>query len=283
MSFNSDSNANKFKKSYFNGFVDTNNNVIARDKLISNNLQSLSGSLYIGTDNNSSNIYIGDTNTNVNINGTLNYINTTNLEVTDKLIRLGKGSINCSNSGIEIEENGNIASYIKINDNKSEFIIKYPNDGNSYDMITRKNLESNISDIDHHIILDGGCQQDYVIGGSLNIGGRLSSPTIYTNKLITNDNFIKLSGSIILNNNFQLPLYRSINNPNSIYQSTLNLNSLIVGQTIKFIIYPYIRIKFNFSTTSKIFFNHINDLYYNEYYIASELTSIQLYYKNELL
>lgn len=282
MSFNSDSNANKFKKSYFNGFVDTNSDVIARNKIISNNLISLSGSIYIGTDTNTSNIYIGNSSSNIFLDGNTTNVETQNLEVNDKLIRLNKNGINSSNSGIEIEENGNISSYIKISDDKFNYKIKYPNDGNAYDMITRKNLESNISSIDHHIILDGGCQQDYIIGGSLNIGGRLTTPSIYCNHIFSNDNFNKLC-AVLITNTIQIPIYKSLLDTSSKIYTNLNLNSIVLNQTVKMFLYPYVKLKLNFGTIEKIFFNTKDDLYYDEIYINLNIVSLFVYYKNNFI
>jgi len=55
----------------------------------------------------------------ITVNGTLSYLNTTNLEVTDKLIRINKGGAagSAGGSGIEIEENtaASVAGVINVN------------------------------------------------------------------------------------------------------------------------------------------------------------------------
>jgi hypothetical protein len=65
---------------------------------------------------------------NLTINGTLTNVNTTNLEVTDKLITLnnGGGVASGGGSGIEIEESGAITGYIKIASDRIGWDLKSP-------------------------------------------------------------------------------------------------------------------------------------------------------------
>jgi hypothetical protein len=77
---------------------------------------------------NATTINIGNGSSVVNIQGTLNYQNVTNLEVTDKLIRLNKnGAINsASDSGFELEENAVVTGYVKSNSSRNAWLLKAP-------------------------------------------------------------------------------------------------------------------------------------------------------------
>jgi hypothetical protein len=88
---------------------------------------NLGETLNIGTSN-SNIINIGNNNTVVNIQGSLLYQNVTDLEVTDKLIRLNKGgSIGSgSSSGFEIEENNVVTGFLKTNANRTGWSLKSP-------------------------------------------------------------------------------------------------------------------------------------------------------------
>lgn len=68
----------------------------------------------------------GDT---VTVAGTLTTINTTNLEVEDKLIKLNKnnGPNSGFSSGIEIDENNVVTGYIKTSSDRNSWICKAPN------------------------------------------------------------------------------------------------------------------------------------------------------------
>jgi len=283
MSFGSNNSANKFKKTYVKDFIHCDGKVIANESLQSNNLISLSGgNLNIGTDSNTSSIYIGNNNSSIYLNGTTSYVNSTNLEVKDNIILINKDGINCGNSGIEIEENGVIESFIKISDDKQNFKIKYPFNNDTYDMITKKNLESNISSIDSHIIQSGGCEDDYQISQNLLVGGKITTPSIYCKNLYSNQPFNKFIGKIIVNN-FEIPLYKSILDSSIKIYTNLNLNSLILNTSIKIYLYPYTKVKLNGSIISKLFFNPKDDIYYEEYYINFTVLSIHCYYKNILI
>lgn len=63
------------------------------------------------------------------VNGSLTYLNSTNTDITDKLITLNKGGAAASagGSGIEFEENAIITGYIKIAADRDGFELKAPN------------------------------------------------------------------------------------------------------------------------------------------------------------
>lgn len=62
------------------------------------------------------------------VDGTLTYVNTVDLNVTDKLITINKGGAAASGAGagIEIEENSVATGYIKVNATRDGFLIKAP-------------------------------------------------------------------------------------------------------------------------------------------------------------
>jgi len=66
---------------------------------------------------------------NLDTTGTLTYVNTTNLQVTDKLITLNKSGLAASAaaSGIELEENAVITSYVKTSADRDSWEAKAPN------------------------------------------------------------------------------------------------------------------------------------------------------------
>ena len=86
---------------------------------------------------NGSTINIGTSGSTVNIIGNTNTIQTTHLQVYDNLITLNKGGQTSSMSGIEIEENGNIASYIKVSNTRDSFDVKVPTDNTNYTMVLK--------------------------------------------------------------------------------------------------------------------------------------------------
>lgn len=73
-------------------------------------------------------INIGNIGATVNINGTLNAVNTTNLEVTDKLITVNNGGAAASSngSGIEVEEDALITGYLKIGNTRQSWDMLAP-------------------------------------------------------------------------------------------------------------------------------------------------------------
>lgn len=73
-------------------------------------------------------INIGNSNTEVNIFGTRNWITVTDLEITDKLIRLNKNGPDGSGfgSGFEIEENNIVTGYFKTNLDASMWRMRVP-------------------------------------------------------------------------------------------------------------------------------------------------------------
>jgi hypothetical protein len=75
----------------------------------------------------------------ITVNGTLTFINTTNLEVTDKLIRINKGGAAASGggSGFEIEEDGLITGSFKSSSNRQGWDLLAP--ANAYALTLNQN------------------------------------------------------------------------------------------------------------------------------------------------
>lgn len=157
-----------------NGDVDLTGNlkVISGDILISSDkkIDTINpGILNIGTAN-SDIINIGKPGSSVNIEGALLYQNVTNLEVTDKLIRINKGGSNGSGigSGFEIEEGEIITSYFKTNGSRNGWSLKVPSksaDFNlSFDLLSTTNREQKFQNEDGTIALIGtGLKDDRYI------------------------------------------------------------------------------------------------------------------------
>lgn len=85
------------------------------------------GTLLVGAG--ATTVTIGGAGSTVNIVGTLQYNDVTNLEVTDKLITVnaGGGAATASGAGLEIEENSVITGYTKISADRNSLEIKAPN------------------------------------------------------------------------------------------------------------------------------------------------------------
>lgn len=125
---------------------------------------------------------IGDT---VNIMGSLVYVDTTNLQVTDNNIILNKGgnSTTSPSAGISIEESGNSSSgYLRLNANRDGWVIKAPTSTegkvveeknyriqfNALVAVNRKFVLWNQVDNDHQFFgfgFDGGSNLRYQVSG----------------------------------------------------------------------------------------------------------------------
>ena len=83
----------------------------------------------IGTSPAPTTINIGAAGDTVNITGNLEYVNTTNMTVSDKLVTLNKGGAlySAAGAGFEIEENGSITSYVKTSTDRNSFVFRSPN------------------------------------------------------------------------------------------------------------------------------------------------------------
>lgn len=127
--------------SSLNGFAVNVQNVNATDIFGSLDAATIGGTLSIGTGYASAinigtgpsatNITLGGSSDTVTIAGTLTAVNTTNLEVSDKLITLNKGGAASSGggSGFEIEENGSATGYVKVNTGRTGYQLKPPSTG----------------------------------------------------------------------------------------------------------------------------------------------------------
>lgn len=82
----------------------------------------------IGTGSGVTSINLGGAGDTVNVAGTLTYINTTNLTVTDKLITLNKGGLVSSGDacGLEVEENNLPEGFLKVGNVRNSWLLKAP-------------------------------------------------------------------------------------------------------------------------------------------------------------
>jgi hypothetical protein len=120
------------------GIVSTASQTIAGDKTFPDSILADGGidvtatvgsdTLAIGTGN-ANVINIGNSGATINIQGTTNYEDVDQLQVTDPLITLnrGGGAGSASNSGIELEENSVITAYCETSANRNSWILKAPN------------------------------------------------------------------------------------------------------------------------------------------------------------
>lgn len=83
----------------------------------------------IGTGTDTNTINIGGANTTINMTGTVNNQNVTNLDIDDKLITINKGGAASSGAvaGIDLEEGGSSTGYIKTSADRNSWEIKAPN------------------------------------------------------------------------------------------------------------------------------------------------------------
>ena len=123
------------------------------------------------TNMNGSTINIGAPTSIINMYGTLNKIQTTNVEITDQLITLNKnGSIATSlGSGIEIEASGGIVGYIKTDTTTgTSFLVKVPNSSTVYKMVlVDPSGYIDISGISGATVLSGKTH----VGGAFDVSG----------------------------------------------------------------------------------------------------------------
>lgn len=126
------------------GVISTGTQSIAGDKTFDNAV-TVTGVSYVdggidvtataGTDTlsigaiNAEVVNIGNPGSIVNIQGTVNNINSTNLNVTDQLITINDGGPSGSGggSGIEVEEGGSITGYTKVSGDRNSWTFKAPN------------------------------------------------------------------------------------------------------------------------------------------------------------
>jgi predicted nucleic acid-binding Zn-ribbon protein len=219
--------------------IEYNNNVNIGGTLKTNTLESLSTSLNIGNNSTTQNVNIacgssiqtvnignngttGQTNINiggpndtVTISGTLNYIDTTNLEVKDNQIIINKGGSAGSggNSGLYIEEGGSNTAYIKLNGTRNGFALKSP-------------LQSEIT-------IDQSSHNPVTIGtaNGLSLNNQiisLSSASSSTNGALLSSDWTTFNNKQNALN-FSLPLSNSNNNLSLLYSPIFTLASGVLS------------------------------------------------------
>jgi hypothetical protein len=120
--------------------LDVNGTLKVSDKIITDLIESRTGTLTIGGDDYTNVINIGVSNTHsqvvnigsdtgfVNIRGNIFSSQAINLEVKDKNITLNDGGLpgSAADSGLEVEEGDIITAFFKINSERDQWIIKAP-------------------------------------------------------------------------------------------------------------------------------------------------------------
>jgi hypothetical protein len=99
--------------------------ISAADFVLTEGNQTIYGDKTFGTSLRPTNTVMYGT---LQVDGTLTYVNTVDLNVTDKLITINKGGAAASagGAGIEIEENSVVTGYIKVNSTRDGFLMKAP-------------------------------------------------------------------------------------------------------------------------------------------------------------
>jgi hypothetical protein len=180
-----------------------------------------------------STINIGSPNGNVNIIGSLTYIEATNLEVVDrKNIVINKNNLANSayDAGILIEEGGIIKGYIKVSNDRNEFLIKAPNNSDrmmmsqtltrdySANLVTLNSLTLN-NDASFNGLVT--VLNSMYIRDNLNMLGNLNINTNKFNVDSTTGN-TSIAGTLTVGNNINGNLNGNININNS--SSNVNYN-----------------------------------------------------------
>ena len=103
---------------------------------------TLSNTMNIGTDSNTSVINIGNANATLNLYGNFEYITSSNLSISDTYITLNNGGASgtAGGAGILISEAGSTTAYMKLSSDRNSFLFKTPNSTNAMTM----NMSNNV-------------------------------------------------------------------------------------------------------------------------------------------
>ena len=183
---------------------------------------SYNNTINIGTNNGISTINIGYTGDTVNINGSLNYIQTTNLQVYNKIIQINEGSIlpmTARDAGIKIKDNNDDnKGYILTSSTGNYFVLKAPE--NDYILSTP------LLSVNSNVIIDQGNQY---INGIIST----SSKFIYLN-CDSNTNEIVLNAGLYFNKNgvYNAGYLRTSNTGNHFHFKPPNSTHIIQTPTL---------------------------------------------------
>ena len=176
----------------------------------------------IGTNNGISTINIGYSGDTVNINGSLNYIQTTNLQIYNKIIQINEGStlpMTARDAGIKIKDNNDDnKGYILTSLTGNYFVLKAPE--NDYILSTP------LLSVNSNVIIDQGNQY---INGIIST----SSKFIYLN-CNSNTNEIVLNAGLYFNKNgvYNAGYLRTSNTGNHFHFKPPNSNYIIQTPTL---------------------------------------------------
>jgi len=127
-------------------------------------------------------INIGNNNSTVNIFGIFNKIQSTDLQVFDKLFTVNKNGTasSASGAGFEIEENNVIVSYVKTSSNRNEWLLKTPNKSGII------SLEPGSSAFTHKILSQASADRVWTLPDNTDIFVGTNNSQTINNKTLNN-------------------------------------------------------------------------------------------------
>ena len=134
---------------------------------------------------------------NFTISGNVTQINVARLDVSDNLITLNKGGRTSTGSGIEVETNGNVAAYVKLNDN-NKWAIFNPGDTVDDTIVTKARVDR--SDVSLNIVIER-LAGNVVVESALTVASDLSmNGNLSVGNSITNRGTLLVDGITTFNN-----------------------------------------------------------------------------------
>ena len=195
--------------------------------------------------------------TNFSITGTMTYINVSQLDISDNLIRLNKNGATSAGSGIEIETAGNtIGAFIKL-DNTNKWTIMSPGQNQDY-IVTKSRVDimdvslievrsrlgqysydlTNTTSIDRNVILSNSSSRVTVLGdASLNSRLSVSSDVSFNSRLFVNG-ITTFNNDLSLNMDIFVGLDASLNSKLFVRGDVSMNSNLTVGGNTSFNLLP---------------------------------------------
>lgn len=163
-------------------------------------------------------INLGVNNSNISLAGTNTVLNAVDTKIKDKLITLNINSTSSSgfNAGIEIEENSSITAYLKVNEDRDEWLIKAPTTNEASIFTTA----------------GGTITGPVTCLSTMNISGNTTiNSTLNANQINQQGYLLVPTGTIICYAGSSSPTGYLLCNGTAINRSTYNTLFLIIGTT----------------------------------------------------
>jgi predicted acyltransferase (DUF342 family) len=242
--------------------------VVPTKKISVDTIQSTLNALNIISDT----INIGNSNSIVNINGQLNNMVTSNLEITDNVITINKGGAiySSAGAGIDIEENKTIVGYIRVSPDRSSYYLKAPaknveiivtKDFNgSFDIININGQTINLDSLLRTANLDVSLNS--ILHGTLDLYGNFNINNNFTVSSISGNT--NSNGNLSILGNFNVNNGKFIVNSgtgNTVNIGTFETKSNLIVNTDKFIVNSSngnLDMSGNLNIYNKFFVNSIN-------------------------